>query len=141
VAIEAGECEVKWVEEFFVFVAWGWFISYTYHAVMDSRKKARAQVAKLERDGFHVDYMLKGSIYVLVDHSQRKIAFVFADRSFVYDYADIRGLTRNWVSLGGLRFKNGIVFSTRYGRNIRCGNLSSRNAEYWHPRLATLIAG
>lgn len=130
---------MQWVEEVVILGAWAWFIQFTYNVVIESRRKGRAQVRKLEQDGFHVDYMLKGSIYVLVDQTQRKIAFVFADQSFVYDYADILGLTRNWVSVGGLRWKNGIVFATR-DKHIHCGKLSRRNAEYWHPRLAALIA-
>lgn len=129
---------MQWFKEFAIFMAWGWFIWFTYKTVIDSRRKGRAQVRKLKREGFQVDYMLKGNIYVLVDDARRKIAFVFSDRSFVYDYADILSLTRNWIDLANFRLKNGIVFATK-DRKILCGNLSRRQAEYWHPRLAALM--
>jgi hypothetical protein len=132
------ESEMQMVEEFLIFLAWGWFLWFTYTVVIGSRRAGRAQVKKLQQAGFSIDYMLKGNIYVLFDHTKRKIAFVFRDASFVYDYADIKSLTRNWVNLAGLKLKNGIVFALQ-DKKFRCGNLSHRQAEYWHPKLAALI--
>jgi hypothetical protein len=131
--------EVKVLGNFVVFMAWGWFIWFTYSVVIGSRRKARAQVKKLREGGFCVDHMLKGNIYVLFDHTNKKIAFVFRDSSFVYDYGDVKSVTRYWMDFPGVKLRNTLVFALQ-GKKIRCRNLSARQAEYWHPRLAELIA-
>jgi len=104
-----------------------------------SRRKARAEVTALSRAGFKIDDVLKGNIYVLFDHSNRKIAFVFTDKSFVCDYGEVRSVTRYWLSFAGLKLRNTMVFAT-HGKKIRCGNLSARQARYWQRRSVELMA-
>lgn len=108
------------------------------YSVIDSRRKARTQVARLQRDGFNVDYVFKGNIYVLFDQTRKKIAFVFRDKSHIHDYADIEGVTRYWLGLPGLKLRNTMVFALP-GKKIRCRNLSNRQAEYWHRRSVELV--
>ncbi len=107
-------------------------------SVIDSRKKARNQVRALQHAGFQIDYALKGNIYVLFDHTRKKIAFVFRDKSHIHDYADIRGVTRYWLGFPGFKLRNTMVFALP-GKKIRCRNLSSRQAEYWQKRSVELI--
>ncbi len=119
-------------------LALGWAAALFYR-VIDSRRKARAQVAELQRAGFSVDHAFRGNIFVLFDHTKRKIAFVFRDHSHVHSYSDIQDVTRYWMSLPGLRFRNTMVFSL-HGKKIRCRNLSARQAEYWQRRSVELIS-
>ena len=122
-----------------VFMALGWASWLFYSMVIGSRRRARAQIKELHLAGFNVDYVLKGNIYVLFDNTKKKIAFVFSDKSSVYDYGDIKSISRYWLTFPRLKLKNTMVF-VLHGKKIRCGNLSTRQAEYWHPRLVELIA-
>src|SRR5512142_1609964 len=110
-----------------------------FYRIADSRKKAQSQVEGLRRGGFNVDYVLKGNIYVLFDQTAKKIPVVFRDKSYIHDYGDVHGVTRYWLGFLGLKLKNTMVF-TLHNKKIRCRNLSSRQAEYWHRRSAELIA-
>ncbi len=118
-------------------LALGWGAVLAYSAI-DSRKKARVQVDELQRAGFSIDYIFKGNIYVLFDHTRKKIAFVFRDKSHIHDYSEIQGVTRYWLSLPGIKLRNTMVFALR-GKKIRCRNLSTRQAEYWQRRSVELI--
>ncbi len=108
------------------------------HSVVHSRKKARALAEELQRAGFKIDHVLKGNVYVLFDQTRKKIAFVFSNKSSVYNYSDVRDVTRYWLGFRGIKLKNTMVFSL-HGKKIRCGNLSARQAEYWQSRAVELI--
>ncbi len=82
--------------------------------------------------------MLKGNIYVLFDQTRKKIAFVFSDKSSVHNYSDVQDVTRYWLGVSAIKLRNTMVFAL-HGKKIRCGNLSARQAEYWHSRAAELI--
>jgi hypothetical protein len=129
---------VKVVGSVLVLMTCGWLVWFVHATVIGSRRKAWAHVTELRRGGFSVDYILKGNIYVLFDHTQRKIAFVFSDKSFVYDYGDVTSVTRYWLNFPGIKLKNTMVFGLQ-GKKIRCGSLSTRQAEYWHHRSVELI--
>ncbi len=118
-------------------LALGWAAALAY-SVIDSRKKARVRVDELRRAGFSVDYVFKGNIYVLFDHTRKRIAFVFRDKSHIHNYSEIQGVTRYWLSLPGIKLRNTMVFALP-GKKIRCRNLSTRQAEYWQRRSVELI--
>ena len=127
------------MESLLVFFALGWVAWRFLVAGPGSRRKAHAEIRALSRTGFKIDDVLKGRIYVLFDHSNKKIAFVFSDKSFVCDYGEVRSVTRYWLSFSGLKLRNTMVFAL-HGKKIRCGDLSSRQAEYWQQRSLELIA-
>ncbi len=129
--------EVKVVSSVLSLLALVW-AAVQFRSVADSRRKARTQVQALQRDGFSIDYIFKGNIYVLFDHTRKKIAFVFRDKSHVHDYRDIEGVTRYWLGFPGFKLRNTMVFALP-DKKIRCRNLSSRQAEYWQRRAVELI--
>ena len=127
------------LENFLLLVVWTWFFWFAYITLIDSHRKGRKQVERLRKSGFRIDQMLKGNVYVLLDHTRRKVAFVFRDRSIVYDYEDVKSLTRYWVTLPlGPKLRNTIVFALRDVERpfVRIGRLSAKQAEYWHVQLA-----
>lgn len=96
---------------------------------------------QLVASGFTPDHVLNGSVIVVFDEKQRKVAFVFSNAIKQYDYQAIAGWNWEWLHRDGKHTVDYIKFRLRDANfpMVKTRLSSTQAAEIWNAKIEAIL--
>jgi hypothetical protein len=131
---------MEWVFLSFVLCA-GMLFIWSMRKSRQDESTMKVCLEDLTREGFTVDYLLRGNIQVAFDASRRQVAFIYANGTRLYDFSIIR----DWqlIDRRGLfsSIGNTLHFTLKDDKHpsIKISGLSAIDANGFEPTLGALL--
>lgn len=120
----------------------GSIFSLMIYFVITVKRGGRKQLEALTSSGFQVDHLLKGTgVSLAFNDKDRRIAIVYFNATFYYDYSDVRDWNWHWTEENSVRSNNQIHLELKDKDRplVKTGSIPEITAEHWNSKLGVIL--